>query len=134
MNKSLLLVAAIAAFSGTAAFASTPSKSDCSTCTTPVPVYVVHPTELPSEAFNRTVNLAMDIDAQGVPHAVHPAGIVDRRIAERLKMAVSQWRFRPQYVNGQAVSTRVILPVTLVDEDDTSVRLATAGGPASQAN
>jgi len=120
MNKIASIAAAIAAFSTSAVFAASPADASCANCAKPVPVYVVSPTELPTEAQNQTVHLAMTIDAQGVPHDIRPESFVDQRIARRLQVAVSQWRFRPEYVNGQAVSARVVLPVTLAGESDAS--------------
>jgi hypothetical protein len=117
MNKITLLVATLSAALSTSAFAGTSTccTAASQTANKPVPVKVVSPTHLPRSYENATVEVALTIDAQGVPHDVRPVGKIDRRVEQSLVTAVSQWRFTPNVVNGQPVSTRVLLPLQLVD-------------------
>lgn len=134
MNKFALIAAAAAAFSASVTFASTPAQSAASSAIKPVPVHVVNPTDLPIEALNSTVDMVMTIDEKGVPHDVRSAHFVNRQIAQRLEAALSQWRFQPQYVDGRAVPTRVVLPLTLVDENSLAARQGLASASATNAN
>lgn len=81
----------------------------------PVPIKIVHPTGIPREYENATVELTMTIDESGVPHNVEPSGRLPAQVSERLCSAVTQWRFSPCYVDGRATRTRVLLPLHLVD-------------------
>lgn len=117
MNKLNLLVSATLAslaLSATAAFATeqqvmTPKQSK------PVPVKIVHPTDLPRDFENYTVELKLTIDENGVPHDVRPAQWMPRNLSSRIVPVVAQWRFSPSYVDGHPVKTEVVLPLKLVE-------------------
>ena len=117
--KNLLISAALVSASvfATSSFAATAVDA----CTTeaspsaPVPVSVVSPTDLPRTFRPTTVQVTLTIDEKGVPHNVKPVGFVDRDVAKRVIAAVSQWRFTPKQVNGQAVAGRFVLPLEIVE-------------------
>ena len=113
------LAAALAsvAFSTTAAFAHT---ADCAAktepkATLPVPVEVVHFSNLPRQYENVTIKLALTIDEKGQPHNVRAAEPIPADLAKRILPLVTQWRFTPSYVDGKPVTARVILPLELIE-------------------
>lgn len=81
----------------------------------PVPARVVSPTGLPRRAEGSTVTLSLTIDAAGQPHDVKVVWGGDREVSRSVVSAVSQWSFTPARKNGVAVSSRVLLPLELVD-------------------
>lgn len=118
-KNTLLLIAALtgvvlSSSSAIAASADAPAKCDGATKKL-TPVHVVHPTELPRQYENVTVQLSMTIDEKGVPRDVQAIGQMPKDLAARLLPAVAQWRFTPNYVNGRPVATRVVLPLELVE-------------------
>jgi outer membrane biosynthesis protein TonB len=128
----LFLVATLAgvAFSAVNTFAN--SADQCPACspakaTLPVPVSVVHPTNLPRQYENVTVQVELTVDAKGVPHNVKPAGQMPKDLAARLVPAVSQWRFEPAHTaDGKAVAATVVLPLELVEGADAQTQTANA--------
>jgi outer membrane biosynthesis protein TonB len=108
---SAALLLSCAAFAGTPAAAAVDVRSSL-----PVPVSVVHPTNLPLRFKDTTVQVVLTIDAQGVPHDVSAAGGMPADFAKQLLPVVAQWRFSPMYENGKAVAARVILPIELTEE------------------
>jgi hypothetical protein len=115
--KLLLSGAALSAalLLSSAAFAGTPTAAAVHS-TLPVPVSVVHPTNLPLRFKDATVHVMLTIDAQGVPHDLSAAGGMPADLAKQLLPVVAQWRFSPMYENGKAVKARVILPIELTEE------------------
>jgi hypothetical protein len=118
MNLLLAAVLASAAWFSSSAFAK--PIDGCSTgndvkATLPVPTKVVQFKDLSRKYENATVAVTMTIDAAGVPHDVKPAGNMPRELIAVVVPMVQQWRFRPSYVNGQAVPARVVLPLQLVE-------------------
>ncbi len=81
----------------------------------PVPVKIVAPMNLPRSYENARVELVLTIDAAGVPHEISAVGYLPDRVKQQLLPAVAQWRFAPMYQDGHPVSTRVVLPLRLVD-------------------
>jgi outer membrane biosynthesis protein TonB len=142
MKKITILLAATlagVAFSATNSFAA--ANDQCAACSTakatlPVPISVVHPTNLPRQYENVTVQIELTIDENGVPHNVKPAGQMPKDLAARLLPAVSQWRFKPSHTaDGKAIATTVVLPLELVEGADAQSQPAYAGvgtsGPKS---
>lgn len=115
--STLLLAAALAggmAVPAAHAFnAETARPADLVACTAPVPSRVVAPTGLWRRHEGETVKVALTIDATGQPAEIRViAG--DRNLQERLVPAVAQWKFEPARRNGEAVTTRVVMPIRLV--------------------
>lgn len=96
------------------------------TATRPVPIKVVYPTNLGPAYANETVLIRFRLDRAGVPHDVTPASRMPEDLANRLVLAVSQWRFKPcQDIHGVAVERSVVLPLELSDHTlDGTQRLA----------
>lgn len=81
----------------------------------PVPVRVVNPTGLFRHHEGAIVRLSLTVDATGRPHDIRIVSGWDQNLKERLLLAVAQWRFKPAMKNGAPVSTKILLPVQLVD-------------------
>ncbi|MFZ5495967.1 MAG: TonB family protein [Verrucomicrobiota bacterium] len=81
----------------------------------PVPVKVVSPAGLPRRYQNEVIRLSLTIDEQGRPSNVALLTGRDPALVERLLPAVSQWRFQPAMRDGRPVSTRVVLPIEVVE-------------------
>lgn len=79
----------------------------------PAPVGIVAPVEIPSSHKSADVTLKMTIDENGHPSNVRVAGTRDQASYKRLVTAVSQWKFTPGRKNGEAVKTRVELPLEI---------------------
>jgi len=115
-----LAASALVALIATGAFASTsidrPAALLADRSNLPVPVTVVHPTDLPREYENATVYLKFTLDQAGVPHNVAPVGPMPDKLASRLIPAVANWKFTPyRDAKGQPIRKNVILPLELVD-------------------
>jgi TonB family protein len=81
----------------------------------PAPASVVSPTGLPNRYIGKTVRLTMIIDAAGQPHDIKVVSHGDAALAHKLVAAVSQWQFTPARKDGAPVSTRIELPLELVE-------------------
>ena len=81
----------------------------------PVPVKVVNPTGLFRRHEGETVKLSLTVDAAGQPHDIRIMAGQDQNLTERLLPAVAQWKFIPAKKDGVPVSSRIVLPVQLVD-------------------
>lgn len=76
----------------------------------PVPAQVGS-IQLPHFHQGADVTVRMTIDENGQPHNVRVTGTRNQAAYKRLVSAVSQWKFTPGRKNGQAVATRVELPL-----------------------
>lgn len=81
----------------------------------PAPAKVVHPTGLLREHIGAVVTLSLTIDAAGQPHDIKIVSPVDRNLKKQLLPVLSQWKFTPALQNGTPVSTKVLLPVQLLE-------------------
>jgi protein TonB len=81
----------------------------------PVPVAVVSPTNIGWEYAGSTVEVSFTVDASGSPTDLKVLSSRDETVAQAVVDAVEQWRFEPAKKNGAAVTTKVILPVRIVD-------------------
>jgi protein TonB len=79
----------------------------------PAPIKVVAPVQMPYFHKGPDVTMRMTIDENGQPHNVRVAGTSDQQSYKQLVAAVSQWKFTPARKNGQAVATRVELPLEI---------------------
>jgi hypothetical protein len=129
MKKITMLIAATLAGVALSANVYAASCDQCgSSCATkvaslPVPQSVVHPTGLPRQYENVTVQMALTVDESGVPHHVTTVGQVPKDLAARLIPVVSQWRFTPAHsADGKAIAATVVLPLELVDGYDAAAK------------
>lgn len=81
----------------------------------PVPASIVHPVNLPPSYIGATVNLKFTVDETGQAHDIRVVSNKDRVVAKSLASAVSQWKFTPARMNGVPVSSKVELPLQLVE-------------------
>ena len=112
MNRIKIIITALIASSliSTSAFAAVGQVD-----TTPRPVYVVEPTDLPRRYIGETVKVSFLLDESGQPSDVKLVDHAnDTELAKSLLPAVALWKFSPLEQNGEAISHRVILPVELV--------------------
>jgi len=77
----------------------------------PVPVKTIQPIELPSSHSGSEVSLSMTVDATGKPSNVRVVNVRDQSAYRRIIATVSKWEFSPARQNGQAVPSRVELPL-----------------------
>lgn len=89
----------------------------------PVPVHVVSPDGYGLRHGDLAL-LSFTIDAGGVPRDISVDSTTDPRLAARAVVAVAQWRFTPVVVEGQAVATKVRLPVRAVNPEYTRMAYA----------
>lgn len=120
MNKINVLVSAALVSVALSSVGFAKAIDDCTTGSkpgnaAPAPAKVVHFSNLSRQYENAQVTVTLTIDAAGVPHDVRPSGRVPQDLAKIVVSMVSQWRFTPRYVNGQAVATRAVLPLQLVE-------------------
>ena len=118
VNKLAVLIS-VGALASVAALASTSEQSYLESCLkgpgVPVPVTVVTPSVGPGYA-GAAVQLEFTVDATGKPADFSVKSSPDNTLAVAVVDAVKQWRFKPAIVNGAPVSTKVALPVKIVDE------------------
>ena len=81
----------------------------------PVPSKVVSPTELPPSFKGQTVDVSFTVDVNGQVSNVRLVRATDQYLTKSLVSALSQWKFTPARKNGVPVSTKVVLPLQLVE-------------------
>ena len=81
----------------------------------PAPATVVSPTELPSSFKGQTVDVALTISASGEVSDVRLVRGTDRSLTKSLVSTLSQWKFTPARKNGVPVSSKVVLPLQVVE-------------------
>lgn len=124
MKKITLFIAATLAGVALSANVFAATCDQCATggtakATLPIPQTVVHPTGLPRQYENVTVQFALTVDENGIPHNVTTVGQVPKDLATRLVPVVSQWRFTPAHsADGKAIASTVVMPLELVDGYD----------------
>ncbi len=110
--KSVIATAALLGVLSTPAFALTTVAPSLEK---PAPIKVVHPTDLPRSHIGAVVRLQFTVDAAGQPRDIRIVSPGDQAVAPRLVAAVAQWRFTPARQNGVAVSSRVEMPLELIE-------------------
>lgn len=124
-NKLAILLSAAALVSF--ASAKTPESAYIESCQKgpgiPVPITVVTPSVGPGYAGS-VVELEFVVDATGLPTNVTVKSSPDYTVGEAVVGAVKQWRFAPAVRDGSPVSTKVVLPVRIVDESLAGARYA----------
>jgi len=90
----------------------------------PAPISVVMP-EVSSAYAGRVVTLEFVVDTTGKPEQIAPvAPAGDSELVNAVTTAIAQWKFSPALVNGVPVARKVVLPVKIVDDLDSSAKLA----------
>ncbi len=83
--------------------------------TTPRPVHVVEPKDLPRHYIGETVKVTFLLDEAGQPSDVKLVDHAeDQELAESLLPAVAQWKFTPLQKDGESFTHRVMLPIELI--------------------
>ena len=82
----------------------------------PAPASVVSPANLPSSLKGATVTLRLTVDAAGNPSDIKVVGEDNAKVRLSLVSAVAQWKFKPALKNGVPVSSKVVLPLQLVED------------------
>jgi len=118
--RSLLASAVLGLAATSAAFAATsldrPANLPGPDSIAPIPLKVVHPTDLPPAYRNVTVSVQFTLDQFGKAHNVVAVGDMPKDLANRLLPVVAQWEFTPcRDAKGAAVQRKVVMPLTLVD-------------------
>jgi len=80
----------------------------------PVPLAVVSP-RVSSDYIGATVEIEFTVDAKGQATGFSVKSSPDSTLASEVVAAVKQWQFAPAQRDGVAVSTKVDLPVRIVD-------------------
>jgi hypothetical protein len=116
VSKLILLISLLAA--PLALLAKTPEEAYLESykdrTDTPVPVKVVTP-EVSSGYVGTAVKLEFTIDGAGLPKDIIVLDAVPADLAKSLTTAVAGWKFQPLVRDGKAISTKVVLPVRIVD-------------------
>ena len=81
----------------------------------PVPISIVNPTNLHPSYKGATVRVMFTVDEAGQAHDIRVVSAKDAAVAKSLAAAISQWKFSPGRKNGVPVSTKVTLPLQLVE-------------------
>ena len=76
----------------------------------PIPVSVVAPDNT-GVGHGSLAYLTFTVDEQGMPKDIVVKSTTSETLASHAVAAVAQWRFKPAIVDGQAVATKVQLPV-----------------------
>jgi TonB family protein len=81
----------------------------------PVPTAVVSPLVSPSYTGDK-VEIEFTVNANGTTSDFSVKSSPDSTLSEAVVAAVKQWQFAPAIHNGQPESTKVLLPVVIVDQ------------------
>jgi hypothetical protein len=116
VSKLILLISLLAA--PLALLAKTPEEAYLESyknrTDTPVPIKVVTP-DVGSGYAGTAVKLEFTIDGAGLPKDITVLDAVPVDLAKSLTTAVAGWKFQPLMREGKAISTKVVLPVRIVD-------------------
>jgi TonB family protein len=102
-------------FFASSAFAITTTAPQSVTFEKPAPVKTAGNIQLPQRHEGATVTVSMTVDENGKPRNVRVLDQGDQSQYKSLVAAVSKWEFSPARKNGKAVSTRVELPLEVVE-------------------
>jgi TonB family protein len=89
----------------------------------PTPISVVSPQVQP-EDIGQAVEVEFVVDTTGHTSDVSVKSASDRALARAVVDAVKQWRFTPAQRDGAAVTTKVVLPVRVVQSGKVDGSLA----------
>ena len=108
--KSLVIASAFAGVLFTSASAITTSAAPVA-FEKPAPVKTIEPILVPMNHHGSTVNLHLTIDQNGKPSNVRVDNVADQGAYKSIIATVSKWQFKPARKNGEAVTSRVALPL-----------------------
>jgi protein TonB len=125
--RKLALVSSLVALTTAAFAAQSAEESYLATCRkepgVPVPVAVVSPRVSP-EFAGRTVEVSFTVNEKGQPTELAVNSSIEGELASAVVAAVEQWKFQPALRDGAPVSTKVVLPVRVIDSDVAGSRYA----------
>jgi TonB family protein len=114
-TKSLVLVAAlVGSFFSASAFAITLTPQPAVKFEAPAPSKVT-PVQIPMRHEGDIVTLSMTVGANGKPRNVRVLNQSDQSEYKHLLAAVAKWEFAPARKDGKAVSSRIELPLEVID-------------------
>ena len=126
VNK-LAVLLGLAALIAPALQAKSPESIYLETCRkdagVPVPVVVVSPS-VPSDYIGVTVEVEFTVDAQGKTSGFKVKSAPDIMLVGAVLDAVKQWEFKPAVSGGVPVSTKVVLPLLIVEGTTLGSRFA----------
>ena len=107
--KSLVIASAFAGvlFSSASAITTAPAA----VFEKPAPVKTIEPLLVPMSHPGSTVTLRMTIDQNGKPSNVRVDNVADQSAYKSIIATVSKWQFKPARKNGEAVTSRIALPL-----------------------
>ena len=116
MNKSLLLVTALAVGLTGTAFANTTrvSAPQVPASARLIPSKVVNPTDLPRTFSRSTVNIEFSLDETGQPRDIKVLTTSDEALKRQVVSAFSQWKFDTAGRDLGSTSKRFVLPLEIV--------------------
>ncbi|WP_438479864.1 energy transducer TonB [Oleiharenicola lentus] len=115
-TKSILVASALlAGLFSASAFAADATAAHVTTFEAPAPSKVVGNIQLPQRHEGSTVTLSMTVDANGKASNVRVLSESDQTPYKNLVATVKKWEFTPARKNGKAISTRVELPLQVVE-------------------
>jgi TonB family protein len=89
----------------------------------PTPISVVTP-QVGANDIGQTVEVEFVVDSTGHTSGFSVKSASDRALADAVVDAVKQWHFSPAQRNGAPVTTKVVLPVRVVDSAKANGSLA----------
>jgi TonB family protein len=117
VNK-LAVVFSLAALLAPALKAKSPEETYLQTCRKdaglPVPVAVVSPS-VPADYIGLTVEVEFTVDAKGKTSGFKVKSTSDLTLVGAVLDAVKKWEFKPAVSGGVPVTTKVVLPLHIVE-------------------
>ena len=89
----------------------------------PVPTLVISP-HVDNQYIGATVNVEFTVNATGKTSDFAVVSSPDTTLSYTVLEAVKQWQFTPALRDGVPVTTKVVLPVHIVDQDAVGTRYA----------
>jgi TonB family protein len=84
----------------------------------PVPTAVVAP-RVDSRCLGETVNVEFTVSATGKTSEFSIVSLSEPMLSDAVLQAVKQWQFAPAQRDGVPVTTKVVLPVHVVEDAQT---------------
>ena len=85
----------------------------------PVPISVVSP-QVDFATVGETVEVEFTVSTAGKPSNISVLSSKDYALSDAVVTAVKQWQFKPAQKDGAPVATKVILPVRVVNSDESN--------------
>ena len=89
----------------------------------PIPTVVVAPL-VPAGFGGQTVSFEFVVDAAGKASGFSAPSFTDRELVSIVVDALKKWEFKPAVSNGVPVTTKVVLPIRIVDNSASAPRFA----------